>query len=294
MRYAFIERHQTQYPVRKLCAVLEVSASGYYDWRGAAKRARERRERELVDEIRDIQAQSRGTYGSPRVHRELKASGRSCTRRRVAELMRKHGLRARTKRRFKATTNSRHGLPVAGNLLLDRAPPTRIDQVWVGDITYLPTREGWLYLAAVVDLFSRNVVGWSMSERMTSDLVQDALGMALDRRRPAPGLIHHSDRGSRYASLAFQQLLFRHGLVCSMSRKGNCWDNAVMESFFHTLKTELTYLEDYVTRAQARSSTFEFIEAFYNRQRRHSALGYVSPVEFEGAVLAAREYEQSS
>jgi transposase InsO family protein len=225
-------------------------------------------------------------FGSPRMHQELLARGHRVSENTVATLMREHGLRASCSRKFRVTTDSQHGLPVAENVLDRQFVQESADRVWLADITYVWTREGWLYLACVLDTYSRMIVGWSMSERMGKDLVLDALRMALGRRRPdaGSGLMHHSDRGSQYASAAFQELLREEKITCSMSRKGNCWDNAMMESFFATLKKERIYQEDYATRPQARASVFDYIERFYNRQRRHSALGYLSPAQYEEAA----------
>lgn len=241
----------------------------------------------LLSEIRVIHRKSRETYGSPRVTAELRDRGIRCGRNRVARIMRDNGICAKMRRKFKRTTDSRHNLPVAANLLDQDFAVGRPNSVWAGDITYVPTDEGWLYLATVLDLYSRQVVGWSMKRRMTRDLVVDALKQAVGRRKPPPGLIHHSDRGSQYASGEFQELLNKHGFLCSMSRKGNCYDNACVESFFGTLKTEMICFERYKTRDDARRSIFEYIEVFYNRQRKHSTLGYKSPVEFEISAKVA-------
>jgi putative transposase len=269
-----------------MCRALEVSRSGYYAWRNRAPSAAEVRRAELAEEIATIHAQVKGRYGSPRVHAELVARGHECCVNFVATLMRESGIAAKTKRKFKQTTDSNHALPIAENLL-DRAfDPKQPNTRWCADITHIPTREGWLYLAVVEDLFSRMVVGWSMAETMTSRLVVDALEMALARRLPLKGsspsgLVAHSDRGSQYASEHYQRRLAEERIECSMSRRGDCWDNAPMESFFASLKKELVHHEDYATRDQARASIFEYIEAFYNRVRRHSALGYVAPAEYE-------------
>ena len=264
-----------------MCTTLEVSRSGFYAWlrRGESRRSRENRR--LTELIREEHERSRRTYGSPRIHAALKARGETCGLNRVARLMQVAGIRSKVKRKFKKTTNSAHTRPVAPNLVAQDFTTSAPNQVWVSDITYIPTDEGWLYLASTMDLFSRAIVGWSMSSTMPASLVVNALRMAIDRRSPPAGMIHHSDRGVQYAAHAFQDLLDRHGIVCSMSGKGNCYDNAVKESFFHTLKTELCDHEHYRTREQARASIFEYIEAFYNRQRLHSTLGYLSPVDFE-------------
>lgn len=267
-----------------MCKVLEVSRSGYYAWRKRPASAAARRRERLTVMIKAIHAESRRNYGSPRVYEELKARGQRCNVKTVAKIMRKNDIFARRRRKFKATTDSNHNLPVAENLLNRRFTATSPNRVWLSDITYIPTMEGWLYLATVQDLFSRKIVGWSMNERMTRQLAIDALEMAVDRRRPEPGLLCHSDRGSQYASDDYQTVMARHGMICSMSRKGNCWDNAIMESFYSTLKTELIYQETFRTRENARKAIFEFIEIFYNQIRRHSSLGYLSPADYELAT----------
>lgn len=231
--------------------------------------------------IEDIHKASRGTYGSPRILAELKGLGFKCSKKRVERLMQKNGIRAKTRRKFKVTTDSKHNLPVAPNVLERNFSPKVPNAVWGGDITYVWTKEGWLFLAVIIDLWSRQVVGWSMNERITRDLTISALKMAINHRQPGVGLVHHSDRGSQYASHDYQKLLKAHKMICSMSRRGNCWDNAPVESFFHSLKTEMIYWEDFETREEARLKIFEWIEVFYNRQRRHSTIGNLSPVNFE-------------
>jgi putative transposase len=284
VKYRFIDEHRSQWPVRLMCQVLQVSTGGYYTWRDRPASAQQQRREVLKTEIEAIHQQFKQRYGSPRMHAELLARGQNCCVNTVAKLMRQHGIAAKTKRKFRCTTDSNHDLPVADNVLDRQFEPAAVNQIWVADITYIPTREGWLYLAAVEDLYSRQIVGWAMSERLTSRLVVDALEMAVSRRLPGEGLLAHSDRGSQYASDHYQRLLERHGITCSMSRRGDCWDNAPMESFFASLKKELIHHEDYQTRAEARASVFEYIEVFYNRVRRHSALGYVSPVDYEQAA----------
>ncbi len=264
-----------------MCQALKVSKSGYYAWLRRPESQRARQNRQLLGQIRVVHERSRKTYGSPRVTAELHAEGVRCSENRVTRLMRLGGIRAKTKRKFKATTDSRHGHPVAPNLLDRQFTVDRPNRVWVSDITYIWTAEGWLYLAGVLDLYSRMVVGWSMNNRVTGELTRDALLQAIGRRHVLPGLLHHSDRGSQYAAGEYQGLLVQHGMICSMSRKGDCYDNAVMESFFATLKTELVLWEQFATREQAKAKIFDYIEVFYNRQRRHSSLGYYSPVEFE-------------
>lgn len=267
-----------------MCDVLEVSRSSYYAWRGRtdSKRAQSRRRLETL--IQTAFTQSRETYGSPRMHKELVAQGQSCCLNTVAKYMRELGITPKTQKKFKVTTDSRHNLPVAENLLDRNFEQTEPNRVWVSDITFVSTWEGWLYLATVQDLFSRKIVGWAMGKRMTARLTLDALDMAVQRRMPPPGLLHHSDRGSQYASGDYQRALKKYGMICSMSRKGNCWDNAVMESFYRSIKTELIYHEVFHTREMARRAIFDYIEVFYNRVRRHSTLGYLSPHDYELAA----------
>jgi transposase InsO family protein len=294
VKFAFIAAEKAWAPVSILCRVLNVSRSGFYaaQERGPSVRATE--DRKLAVAVAAAHSVGRGAYGSPRVHEELKADGVAVSRKRVARIMSELGLEGRRKRPFKATTDSKHDLPVAENVLDRRFEVAAPDVAWVTDITYVWTAEGWLYLAAILDLFSRRVVGLAMSERIDRALVLEALRNAVGRRAPNAGLLHHSDRGSQYASGAYQDALADLGVVCSMSRKGNCWDNAVAESFFATLKTELVYTRRFATRAEAREAIFEFVEVFYNRRRRHSTLGYASPVEFEMMFIEGkkvREYE---
>ena len=280
MRFGFIAAEKASFPVRVLCRLLQVSRAGFYAWQTRPPAPRAQADARLGLEIAAIHAESQRRYGSPRIH-ELVDRGCRTSRKRVARLMRVRGLVARRRRRFCVTTQSRHPFPVAPNVLarqFERAGP---DQAWVTDITYIPTGEGWLYLAVILDLYSRFAVGWAMSERITDDLTLDALGLALARRRPPRGLLHHSDRGSQYASGDYQRALAHHGIVCSMSRRGDCWDNAVAESFFATLKVELVHDAVWTTRAAARTALFEYLELFYNARRRHSALGYLSPRAFE-------------
>ena len=273
-----------------MCRVLEVTRSGFYAWRTREPSARARREARLRLEVCAIHRMSRGRYGSPRVHAELQARGERVSRKRVARLMRDEGLRGKKRRRFRVTTNSEPTYPVAPNVLDRKFDVKEIggpDQVWAADITYVPTREGWLYVAIVLDLASRLVVGWSMGETLESSLAIDALEMALQRRRPGEGLLHHSDRGVQYASNEYRALLEGREVVVSMSRKGNCWDNAVAESFFATVEIELIEDADWHTRSEARSAIFEFIEVWYNRQRRHSSLEYLTPAEFDKRLREA-------
>jgi putative transposase len=283
VRYGFIEAHRDRWPVRLMCRVLGVTPGGYYGWRGRPASPRTRRREALVEAIKAVHGEVKARYGSPRIHVELAARGEPCCVNTVARLMHRHGIAAKTKRKFRCTTDSNHDRPVAENVVDRQFKPEAANEVWTADITYIPTREGWLYLAAVEDLYSRKIIGWSMGARIDSRLVVDALEMAVSRRLPGAGLVAHSDRGSQYASEHYQRLLAGHGITCSMSRRANCWDNAPMESFFATLKKELVHDEDYATREEARASLFEYIEVFYNRVRRHSSLGYVSPVEYERA-----------
>src|SRR3954470_9581367 len=283
MRYDFVEAHRGEWPVRLMCRVLRVSPGGYYDWRGRPRSSRAAGQDALVVAIKAVHGEVKARYGSPRIHAELVARGETCCVNTVARLMRREGIAAKTKRKFRVTTDSNHDRPVAANVLDRRFDSEAPNRAWTAAITYVATGEGWLYLAAVEDLYSRRIVGWSMSSRIDSRLVVDALEMALARRLPGEGLVAHSDRGRQHASEHYQGLLASHGIVCSMSRRANCWDNAPMESFFATLKKELVHDEGYATREEARGSLFEFIEAFYNRARRHSSLGYRSPVEYERA-----------
>lgn len=280
MKYTFVASQQEHYPLRRLCRSLGISASGYYAWRNRAPSARRQAERFLLARIRQIYQRSRQTYGSPRIYAELRAQGWGGNHKRIERLMRQHQIRAQPRRRFRSTTDSQHRLPVAPNVLQQRFETARANQVWTADLTYVATAEGWLYLATVLDLFSRRIVGWAMAEQLETPLVGEALQMALVQRQPTAGLLHHSDRGRQYASADYQAVLRAAGIQVSMSRRGNCYDNAVHESFFGTLKRECASAP-YASRAAARASLFEYIEVWYNRQRRHSALGYLSPAEFE-------------
>jgi transposase InsO family protein len=282
VKFAFIAAEKATYPVRGLCQTLGVSRAGFYAWHTRPPATRSQADQRLGVEIQAIHAETRQRYGSPRVHAELRDRGHEIGRKRVARLMRQHGLCARRRRRFRVTTDSNHPWPVAPNVLARQFAVAAPDTAWVTDITYLWTREGWLYLAVILDLFSRAVVGWALSAQITTQhLTLQALTMALGRRRPPHGLLHHSDRGSQYASADYQRALTAHGIVGSMSRRGNCWDNAVAESFFATLKVELAHDADWATRAAARGDVFTYLEGFYNGARRHSALGYLSPMMFE-------------
>ena len=287
MSYAFIRGHVAAFPVRVMCEVLGAGRSGYHAWAGRPESARAAADRDLAAQIRVAHEASRGRYGSPRVHAELRAHGRRVGRKRVARLMRGMGLSARRRRRFRRTTDSTHAFPVAPNLLGRDFTASAPGRVRLADLTYIRTAEGWLYLAVVLDLFSRRVVGWSMSATMTAQLVADALVIAIGRRGRPEALLHHSDRGSQYASDQFQRLMADHGIVCSMSRAGNVWDNAAMESFFSSMKIERTERKTYRTRDQAKADVFDYIERFYNPRRRHSTIGYLSPMEFERQAMLA-------
>jgi putative transposase len=281
VKFAFIHVEKASYPVAVLCPILGVSRSGYYAWRDRPRTPRDSADARLAIEVKVAHERSRGIYGSPRVHRELKAKGHRVGKKRIERLMREHGLRGRQKRRFRRTTDSNHDLAVAPNILQRDFEPSAPDAAWVTDVTYVATSEGWLYLAAILDLFSRRVVGWAVSPTNDRALALRALHGALRVRRPAPGLVHHSDRGSPYASDDYRAALRAAGLVASMSRKGDCYDNAVAESFFATLRAELLDHESYATRKDAESSIRDYLDNFYNPVRRHSFLGYISPIEFE-------------
>jgi len=281
MKYEFIASSRSTSRVKKMCQTLRVSRSGFYDWRNRDISQRQKANQLLVERIEKVFGKSRATYGSPRVTIQLRAEGEGCGENRVARLMRLNGLKAKTKKKFKITTNSGHGKKVADNLVNQCFAADYPDRLWCSDITYLWTKEGWLYLAVILDVYSRRIIGWSMSKRVTEDLVINALNQALGYRAPNPTTVFHSDQGKQYAGGRFRKLLENQRLQPSMSGKGNCYDNAITETFFHTLKTELVYFENYQTREEAKSSIFEYIEVFYNRQRRHSALDYKTPVDFE-------------
>jgi len=281
-----IRRQEANHTVALMCRVLEVSRSGYYDWRNRPPSSRAQANKRLTADIRRIHQEHKGRVGAPRITRHLHEEGQRVGKNRVAHLMSSEGLRAKAARKYKATTNSNHTLPVAPNLLEQDFSATAPNQKWVSDITYIATDEGWLYLAVVLELYSRLVVGWAMSERMTAKLVCDALQMALWRRKRPSGVIVHSDRGSQYCSGDYQRLLLENGLVCSMSKKGDCYDNAAMESWNHSLKVEAIHGERFVTRQAAKDHVFEYIEVYYNRMRLHSRLGYLSPEAFERRHVA--------
>ena len=281
MKFAFVDVEKASYPVDLLCAVLDVSRSGYYAWKARPTSLRETANAELTAEIRASHMAARGAYGSPRVLRDLKAKGRRVGKKRVERLMRKAGIVARRKRRFRRTTDSNHPHPIAPNVLDRNFDATVPNTVWVADVTYVWTLEGWLYLAAILDLFSRRVVGWATSANNDRELALEALERAVTSRTPRPGWLHHSDRGSVYASGDYDDALTKLGAVKSMSRRGDCWDNAVAESFFATIKGEMIDHEQFETRAQGTAAIADYIDRFYNTRRRHSSIGYVSPVEFE-------------
>ena len=281
MRYQFIQAHQDEFPVQRMCSVLDVSPSGFYAWQTRPVSPRVQANQKLLPEIRAIHSRSRKTYGSPRVHAELRACGFRVGRNRVARLMRAANLYGRRKKKQPRTTNSQHSYPVAPNRLNRDFQATRPNEKWLADITYIPTAEGWLYLAVVLDLFSRKIVGWAFAATLESCLVEQAFRMAVQDRPALSGLLHHSDRGSQYAGGAYQRLLVDQQVQTSMSRTGNCYDNAPMESFFSTLKCEHVHFQNYRTRQEATTDIFSYIVGFYNRQRRHSSLEYLSPEEFE-------------
>lgn len=281
MRYSCIERRRADYPVQMMCRLLRVSRSGYYAWRVRPESARSRQEQELTTTIREVHEASRGVYGSPKITAELQEQGYVCGRHKVARLMRAAGLRGCPARRFRVTTQRDPSHPVATNLLNQDFTATSPDQRWASDLTYIPTQQGWLYLAVVMDLYSRRIVGWSMSAWKNRHLVVDALVMAWEQRQPTGVVIHHSDRGSQYTSDDFREALKVRGMTCSMSDTGNCYDNAAVESFFGLLKRERVHQVRYRTRDEARTDIFDYIECFYNRKRRHGYLGNVSPAVYE-------------
>jgi transposase InsO family protein len=285
VRHRFVEDNRHRYDVKLLCEVLQVSRSGFYAARSRPPSARQQRQAALTSRIREIHTASRETYGAPRVHAELHAQGVSCCRNTVARLMRQAQIVPRSVRRFRVTTDSRN-TQASADLIQRRFAALRPNECWLSDVTYIPTREGWLYLSAILDLYSRAVVGWAMSRTLGTQLVIDALDMALRQRGRGPAILH-SDQGCTYSAASYRQLLAKHGIRQSMSKKGDCWDNAPMESFFHTLKAELVMHCDYRTRDQARASVFDYMEVFYNRQRRHSTISYETPLDFEVAQAAS-------
>jgi putative transposase len=281
MKYLFMEEHREVFRMKRMCRVLRVSRSGYYAWRKRRPSRREEANKGLLEHIREVHRGSRNTYGSPRITDALKEQGIVCGKNRVARIMRDSGIRVKIKMRFKKTTDSGHGYPVAPNLLIENK---QADRLWVSDITFIRTREGWLYLSAVMNVRTRKIVGFSLRDDLSQELVMSSLRQAIESSPPEEGLIHHSDRGRQYATYAYQGLLQRYNILSSMSRKGHCYDNAYMESFFATLKKDLVHGEKYQTREEASLSIFEYVEVFYNRIRKHSALGYKSPLQYEKAL----------
>ena len=294
MSFQLIDAEKTLIPIETACAVLDVSTSGYYAWRNRKASLRQQRDMLLLAHVRAQFLNSNETYGSPRMHVELKEEGVAVGLHRVARIMQENGLKARQRSRFKKTTDSDHGGPVAPNLLDQNFTAEGPDEKWGVDISYVWTAEGWLYLAIVLDLFSRKIVGWAISDRMKRGLAMEALRRALVLRKPQPGLIHHSDRGSQYCSYDYRRLVSDHGLIASMSGRGNCYDNAMVETVFKTIKTELVWRTSYTSRWQATKAIGEYIEGFYNPRRRHSSLGYTSPAAFEQAFHATIRQEQSA
>ena len=284
MKCRWIQAHRNEFAVRDLCRVLRVSTSRFYAWAAAPVGKRQTYRDELARQIEQVYRDSRGVYGSPRITSLLRIRGVKVCRNTVAKVMKQRQIQAKKRKRFvPRTTDSGHAHPIAGNRLQRNFSADRPNAKWVADLTYIPTDEGWLYLAALLDLYSRKIVGWSMANHLRAELAIEALSMAIAQRQPPPGLIHHSDRGVQYACEAYQRLLARHGMVCSMSGVGNCYDNAAMESFFSTLKTECVYQHAFATQAEARRWIFEYVEVIYNRVRPHSSLGCVSPEKFEAA-----------
>lgn len=284
MKCQFIQAHRSEFSVKKMCQILEVSRSGYYNWKNKKQSNRDEENDMLLKKIKDIYDDNKGRYGSPRITKQLRKEGKRCGKNRIAGLMQKNNIRAKTKKKFKITTNSKHNYPAAPNVLKQDFTATAINKKWVSDITYIYTKEGWLYLAGILDLCSKKVVGWSFSNRLTRDLSIKALKQALRGRNIAGDLILHSDRGIQYSCHDYTDLVNDNRFIQSMSGKGNCYDNAAMESFFKTLKSELVHWERYATRDEAKKSIFEFIEVYYNRKRMHSSIGYMSPVEFESSL----------
>jgi transposase InsO family protein len=281
MKYMFMEEHRGVFHLKRMSKVLKVSRSGYYAWRKRRPSRREAANKRLLERIWDVYRVSRKTYGSPRITNALNDQGIVCGKNRVARIMRDSGIRVKMKRRFKRTTDSAHGYPVAPNLLIENKQAERL---WVSDITFIRTREGWLYLSAVMNVQNRKIIGFALRDELSQELVLAALRQAIESSPLEEGLIHHSDRGRQYATYAYQGLLQKHKVLSSMSRKGHCYDNAYMESFFATLKKELVHGEKYQTREEASLSIFEYVEVFYNRIRKHSALGYKSPVQYQKAL----------
>jgi transposase InsO family protein len=287
VKYAFIQEHDNEFRVVRMCSVLRVSRSGYYHWVDRPESRRAREDRELVMHIRRVHLESRRAYGSVKTWRELCSQGVACGKHRVARLRKRDGIEAQRKRRFRLTVQNRNTAPAAPNLLRQQFVAVRPDRIWVGDMTFIRTRTGFLYLAVLLDLFARKVVGWSMHDRPNLEVTLRALDMALEQRRPAPGLVHHTDQAPLYSAYEYRDRMQAHGLVPSMSGRGNCYDNAVAESFFSNLKNELVHHCDFVSREAARAAIFDYIEVFYNRQRRHQTLGYLSPTQYERQAKVA-------
>ncbi len=287
MRFSFIEEQKAVFSINLMCKVLCVTRSGFYAWRGREESEHSRRDRQLTVKVRAFHEASRGTYGSPRIHKDLEEDGEAVGRKRVARIMEQEGLTGLRPRAFRRTTDSKHNLPVAENIVDRNFSPEAQNQVWAGDITYVRTWQGWLYVAVVLDLFSRRVIGWAIADHMRTELALDALMMAVDQRHPPHGVIFHSDRGSQYASHAYQNALDANGMVCSMSRKGDCWDNSVVESFFGSLKEDLIYRHQWPSKAKTMQSIAEYIACFYNSHRRHNYIDNISPNEYERRMLAA-------
>jgi putative transposase len=281
VKYQFLYEYRHTYPIIRMCRVLEVSENGYYNWLKRGKSQRKRDDEQLASRIEDAYHENRGVYGSPRIHAELKEQGIHCGRKRIARLMHERNISAARKRRKAQKTDSNHSSPIAPNLLERDFTADAPNKKWMTDMTYIATREGWLYLAGVIDAYSRRLIGWAMGSEHDAELVKEALHMALIRRKPGAGLVHHSDRGSEYASKSYQEMLHQYAIQISMSRKGDCYDNAMIESFWGTLKEECFSLETFHTRKEAKTAIFEYIEVFYNRKRKHSSLGYLSPADYE-------------
>lgn len=286
MKYAFIREHDNEFRVVRMCSVLQVSRSGYYDWVDRPQSTRAREDGELLVQIRRVHIQFRRAYGAVKTWRELNGQGVRCGKHRVARLRKREGIEAQRRRRFRLTVENQHTAAPAPNLVQRQFITAQIDRIWVGDMTFIRTRAGFLFLAVLLDLFARKVVGWCMHDRPNLEVALGALNMALAQRRPRPGLVHHTDQGPLYSAYRYREHLRAHGLVPSMSARGNCYDNAVAESFFSNLKNELVHHCDFHTREAARAAIFDYIEVFYNRQRRHQALGYLSPMQFEQRMVA--------
>jgi putative transposase len=286
MKYKFIMENRKEFRLGKMCEVLNVSRSGYHNYVKRRFRCKETDDNIILEKIKEIHKNSRFLYGSPRIYQELRRRGFKINKKRVVRIMREYGIRAKTKRKYKITTNSNHSYPVVKDLVGQNFKSNELNKIWVSDITYITTKEGWLYLSCILDLYSRKIVGWHIDQRQSSSLVTTAIRNALSQRGKNPGIIFHSDQGSQYASIEVKDLLAANGIIQSMSRKGNCYDNAVMESFFHTLKTELIGFENFQNREEAKMKIFDYIEIYYNRQRIHSSIDYFAPVEYENNLIS--------